>query len=158
MHRRVLSALELKIPPVALTLLTALLMWLLARAGPVLDIAEGWRAVAMAALVLAGGAVGMAGVRSFRIAGTTVNPFDPNASSQLVTTGIYRYSRNPMYLGLLLALLGWAAWLASPFALALALGFVPYMNRFQIGPEERTLALAFGEAFERYRKDARRWL
>jgi len=153
-----LSALELKIPPVALTVLTALLMWLAALVTPALDIGDGWRAGTLAGLTLAGGIVGLAGVRSFRLAGTTVNPLSPGTSSRLVASGVYRLSRNPMYLGLLLVLLGWAAWLASPAALALAVSFVPYMNRFQIGPEERALQLAFGEDFERYCQRVRRWL
>ena len=65
-------------------------------------------------------------------------------ASALVTGGMYRFTRNPMYLGLLLTLMGWAAFLASPPALVFLLLYVVYINRFQIEPEERTLSSLFG--------------
>jgi protein-S-isoprenylcysteine O-methyltransferase Ste14 len=82
----------------------------------------------------------------------------PDAASSLVADGVYRWTRNPMYLGFLIALAGWAAYLANvASALVLPL-FVLYMNRFQIVPEERALAARFGPQFEDYRRSVRRWL
>jgi protein-S-isoprenylcysteine O-methyltransferase Ste14 len=153
-----LSALELKVPPVAATLLFAALMWLLAAATPGFPITLQWRLAGFAALAVIGGAIGLAGVRSFHQAQTTVNPLNPERSTALVVGGVYRWSRNPMYLGLLLALIGWGLFLANAFALLAALAFVPCMNRFQIGPEERALAEAYGSAFSTYCRQVRRWL
>jgi protein-S-isoprenylcysteine O-methyltransferase Ste14 len=116
------------------------------------------RLVVALALVLAGALVAAAGVVAFRRHKTTVNPFTPDQSSSLVTMGVYRFSRNPMYLGFLLALAGWAVYLASwPAALWLP-AFVLYMNRFQIQPEERALLERFGQQFVTYSKTTRRWL
>lgn len=117
--------------------------------------ASGYLAAGLAVVALA---TGLAAVARFRRAGTTVNPVDPGQASQVVTNGVYRFSRNPMYLGLLLLLTAWALWLANLATLPVLPGFVLYMNRFQIQPEERFLALKFGEDFHRYRESVRRWL
>ena len=95
---------------------------------------------------------------AFRRHKTTVNPFTPAKSSSLVATGIYRYSRNPMYLGLFLALLGWGAYLGNWASALLLPAFVAYMNRFQIHPEERVLTESFGPQFLAYARSVRRWL
>lgn len=98
-----------------------------------------------------------AGIR-FRRANTTVNPLKPQAASSLVTAGIYRYTRNPMYLGLLFLLVAWAVLLSSPFALLGPVAFVTYISRFQIVPEERVLAALFGAEYAAYQAGVRRWL
>lgn len=100
----------------------------------------------------------LAGGISFRRARTTVNPLKPEAASALVTSGIYRYTRNPMYVGFALWLLAWGLYLASPLVLLGVLGFVLYMNRLQIAPEERALGRLFGADFAAYRQRVRRWL
>jgi len=155
---RVGSCSELRVPPVVVALLAALLMALLARS------ATGWHWPTSARLggalflVATGIAIAVAGVREFRRARTTVNPLAPAAASALVRSGIYRHTRNPMYLGMLLMLAGWAAWLASVAAVAVLPAFVLYMNRLQIEPEERALAGLFGGDYEDYRRSVRRWL
>jgi protein-S-isoprenylcysteine O-methyltransferase Ste14 len=152
------DSLERRIPPVAFCLLLALGMWAAARGIPGLALELPGRAW-LAALGAVGGAALIApGVGAFRRAGTTVNPLTPEASGVLVTAGIYAYTRNPMYLGMLLLLFAWAAWLAHAFALLLAALFVPYMNRFQIQPEERVLAARFGDDYAAYRRRVRRWI
>lgn len=153
-----MAALELKIPPVAVTVLFAALMWLAALLTPGNSFSTPTGTVTALLLIAAAGGVGLSAVASFRRSRTTVNPFTPETSSTLVDTGIYRWSRNPMYLALLLALLGWAAFLGNLLSLVLAGGFVPYMNRFQIGPEEKALEAGFGETFRQYRRQVRRWL
>lgn len=155
---RLLSALELKMSPVMTTILLAALMWLLAGITPGLTLPAVVRWALSLAFLGGGAAVGAAGVWSFRNARTTVNPWRPHDSSTLVVTGIYRHTRNPMYLGLLLALLGWGLYLANVYALMLAVTFVPYMNRFQIRPEERALRQTFGQQFRDYCGRVRRWL
>ena len=95
---------------------------------------------------------------SLRRARTTVNPLRPERASALVTTGVYRITRNPMYVGMALMLLAWAVLLASPAALAGPVTFIAYMNRFQIGPEEDALDTLFGPDYAAYRSRVRRWL
>lgn len=134
------------------------LMWLAAELTPALAYSVPGRA-AMAAIVAGtGAAIALAGVAAFRRASTTVNPVRPEAVSSLVTSGIYRVTRNPMYLGFLLSLVGWAVWLAHPLPFCLVPLFVLYMGRFQIAPEERVLRATFGESFESYAARTRRWL
>ena len=156
--RSLLSVLELKLSPVMTTVLLAVAMWFVAgnSAGFALPSVLRWAALLL--LVGTGAALGLAGVRTFRSEQTTVNPYRPHASSTLVTSGVYRHTRNPMYLGLLLALAGWGFYLANPWSLLLGFAFVPFMNRFQIQPEERALEQTYGEAFRSYCRKVRRWL
>jgi len=152
------SSLELKVPPVLVVAVAALLMWAMAWATPELGVALPGRTPAAISAVLLGILVSAAGVVEFRRARTTVNPLTPNAASSLVAGGIYRLTRNPMYLGFALALLGWGVFLSNPLSLAMLFVFVGYMNRFQIAPEERALESLFGDAFKAYRSKVRRWL
>ena len=153
-----MTSLSLKIPPLLLTVVLMVAMAALARFTPGIELLPLLRIGLAGALGALGVAVAALGVASFRRAATTVNPIDPGATTALVDQGVYRVSRNPMYLGFLLVLLGWGIWLESPAALALALGFVPYMNRYQIIPEERSLEARFGDAYARYRESVRRWI
>jgi protein-S-isoprenylcysteine O-methyltransferase Ste14 len=89
---------------------------------------------------------------------TTVNALKPDTASALVTGGIYRFTRNPMYLGLATLLLAWAIYLGNLAALAGVPLFILYMNRFQIAPEERALEARFGAEYIAYRTRVRRWL
>ena len=82
---------------------------------------------------------------------------NPSKATSLVTGGIYNYSRNPMYLALLLILLAWGLWLGNAFNILLAAGFVGYMNKFQIIPEETALASKFGKTYHQYCILVRRW-
>jgi protein-S-isoprenylcysteine O-methyltransferase Ste14 len=116
-----------------------------------------WRLALAMLLVLCGGAVALAGVLAFRRARTTVNPLRPDSASQLVVAGIYRHTRNPMYLGMALWLLAWGLWLDVPPALLGVPAFVLYLNRFQIAPEERALQALFGADFAGYCARVRRW-
>ena len=153
-----MQALELKVPPPALMLLFAVTMWLLSTSLPSLALAVPWRTTAALLFWLTGLAITLAALFEFLRAKTTVNPLTPEAAAVIVTSGIYRYSRNPMYVGLLLALIGWAVWLSHLLAFALLPLFVLYMNRFQIEPEERALSAKFGGLFRDYRRSVRRWL
>ena len=152
-----MSRLELRVPPVAVVLLAGLAMWLLARVLPWPgDLLGGLPAALL--IAAAGVAVAIAGVVAFRRARTTLNPMHPEGASALVEAGVYRVTRNPMYLGMALVLAAWAVWLGSAAAvLALPL-FTAYMTRFQIIPEERVLEAKFGEPFAAYRRRVRRWI
>jgi protein-S-isoprenylcysteine O-methyltransferase Ste14 len=154
--------LETKVPPPVWWLLAATAMWALDRWLPVqhLDpgLARPLRAVLAGAVALAGIAlVGEAMIRFVR-ARTTVHPMHPEHASRLVVAGSYRYTRNPMYLGLLLLLAAWALWLGSLSVWLVLPPFVAVLTRLQIVPEERALATKFGEDYHAYRRTVPRWL
>ena len=153
-----MKSLELKVPPPAVALLMAIAMWLATTASGALSFVLPDRLVIAIALAVLGGAVAAAGIVSFRRAGTTVNPTRPEATSSLVATGVYRFTRNPMYLGSALVLVGWAFYLSNVLAFAGPLLFALYIDRFQIVPEERALTAKFGTAFDDYRRRTRRWI
>ncbi len=153
-----MDSLELTIPPPAVMLATALAMWLLSILFPAFTLAP-LRSLTGAVLIgLAGVAISMAGIVSFRRAQTTMDPRRPAETSTLVTTGIYRMTRNPMYLGTLLVLIGWGVFLGNVAALVCAFVFVPYISRYQIQPEERLLQDKFGAEFTSYKARVRRWI
>ncbi len=150
--------LELRVPPPVVAATVALLMWLVALPFPSLDFEVPGRSAAAAVFLAIALCVGAAALYGFRKARTTINPMTPEASSALVSGGVYRFTRNPMYLALLLVLIGWALVVSNVAALVMLPLFVAYLNRFQIRPEERALHARFGAEFERYRERVRRWL
>jgi protein-S-isoprenylcysteine O-methyltransferase Ste14 len=151
-------SLELKVPPLALAGLAALMMWVAHVAWPSsVAISSSLRLVAVL-LALCGLAVAATGLIGFRKERTTVDPRSPEATRFIVTTGIYGHTRNPMYLGFALLLAAWALFLANPVAALLVPAFVAYLNRFQIGPEERALLEKFGTPYREYMARVRRWL
>lgn len=153
-----MSRLELKIPPDVVALLVAGLMWLTSVATPSLVVPPAPRLIAAVALFIAGLALIVVARVAFARAGTTFSPRAPGDSTRLVTSGVYRLSRNPMYVGTLLLLLGLASLLASPVSLALSLTYVVYMDRLQIRPEERLLRARFGPTYDAYAAGVRRWV
>jgi protein-S-isoprenylcysteine O-methyltransferase Ste14 len=153
-----LSWLELRVPPPVVTATAALLMWFLGTAFPRLDFELPGRGATAIALAAAGFAIGIAALFGFKKAKTTINPMTPEASTALVITGVYRLTRNPMYLAMLVVLGAWAVVVSNFAAFLLLPLFVAYLNRFQIEPEEQALQARFGAEFERYRRNVRRWL
>lgn len=152
------APLELRIPPLAVTLLTGGAAWIAAHTFPALHLDSPSIPAIAATLGLLGVGCCLLGVISFPRAHTTVNPLNPSAASALVASGIYRLTRNPMYLGFLFVLLGEIVWLGSPIALVAAPVFAVYLNRFQIIPEERALQERFGPEFPAYTTRVPRWL
>lgn len=153
-----MNALELKIHPPVVAAAVALVMWVLSRAFPLPALPggfQGWPAVAGA---LTGITIALAAIVSFRRARTTVDPRRPEETSAVVSSGIYRITRNPMYLGVLLVLLAWALRLGSAAALLGPPAFLLYIDRFQIRPEERLLTQRFGSLYTEYRAKVRRWI
>ena len=145
-------------PPPVVTAVFALFMWLVAIPFPALDLDLPARSELAAALLAVAVGIGAAALLGFRRAKTTINPLKPEASSALVTGGIYRWTRNPMYLAMLLVLIGWACIVSNLAALVMLPLFVSTLNRLQIEPEERALHARFGAEFENYRRKVRRWL
>lgn len=153
-----MSQLELRIPPLVVWATFAAAVAALAYLVPVAKVAfPGHHPIAIACL-LGGIAIAIAGVLAFRSARTTVNPRAPDRTSAIVTTGIYRWSRNPMYLGMALSLFGVAAWHSSLPGYLLVPMFCAYMTEFQIKPEERTLVAIFGQEFSKYMTKVHRWI
>ena len=153
-----MDRLELKVPPILQMVIAAGLMWILAVLLPNMSIA--FFASTLVALVLAsiGIAVVILGVQAFLSADTTIDPRIPEQSSRLVTKGVYSISRNPMYVGFLLMLIGWGAFLFNIMSFLLLPLFVMYMNRFQITPEERYMRKKFGQEYSQYAAAVRRWV
>lgn len=153
-----MPSLELKIPPPAVALLCAAGMWAIAHSSFPYALSPAMRWALVAIYAVLGAAFDFAGLLAFRQSRTTVNPLHPEKSSALVTHGIYRITRNPMYCGMASFLLAWAAYLQSPLSVIGVLAFIGYITRFQIKPEERMLEKLFGGEFTAYRQRVRRWL
>ena len=150
--------LELKVPPLIVVAIAALLMWAVARVTPRLTLSYQGRVLVVTALLVSGIAIVIMGVLAFRKASTTVDPRLPENASHIVSSGIYRFTRNPMYLGMLVVLLAWAVNLSNVGTLVVPVLFALYITRWQIVPEERALAEKFGAEYEAYCKAVRRWL
>ena len=153
---------EHKLPPPVIDAACAGLMWWLAGAQPTLQLwprgAWPFGLGAALGLALAGGVIALAGLVEFRRARTTFNPLTPDRASALVTTGIYRVTRNPMYLGMLLVLLGLAVWLGNAAPFVVPPLSVLLLNQLQIRPEERILRERFGAHYAQYAGRVRRWV
>lgn len=153
-----MKALELRVPPLPLALGFGVVMWAIDHWLPMQTNRSMVRtAIALATFALAV-AIIVTAIVGFKRARTTVDPFHPEKASAIVTTGIYRFTRNPMYLGFLLALIALAVFLGNVAAAPIPLIFFAYMNRFQISPEERALRARFGAPYEAYLRSVRRWL
>ena len=108
---------------------------------------------------LVGVAIGVFAIIDFRAEGTTVDPHDPSQATSLVEKGMYRFSRNPMYLGLAIIIAGLGVGLGDIIATAVGVGgFVAVITRLQIIPEERALEQQFKKRYAAYRAGRRRWL
>lgn len=150
--------LETRIPAPVIALLLGALMKLYALLAPVPIDTSPLLAEVGIRLSQLSAALALVAFASFRLARTTINPLDPSRASTLVTGGIFRLSRNPMYLSLLLLLVAYAVRLDSWVEWLGPVLFAAYVTRFQIIPEERILAVKFGEAYAAYRHRTRRWL
>ena len=89
---------------------------------------------------------------------TTISPLKPSDATALVTEGMYRYSRNPMYLGLLLLTIASTIWFGTWFGIIINILFIFLINFLQIIPEEEALLEIFNEEYEEYKKNVRRWI
>jgi len=150
--------LETLIPPPIVALAIGIAAWLAAPSATAALPSLSLRLPLGLAIALTGGGIAAAGSRAFKRARTTVNPLRPEKASALVTDGIYTRTRNPMYVGLMFALLGVAAWLWWLPALLGPIAFAVYITRFQIQSEEQVLRKKFGAEYEQYCRRVRRWV
>jgi len=148
---------KLKIPPICIFLIFAGSMFLLAKYSPVGYFDFFGRDYLVVSLCSVALLIGLISLFQFFRSRTSIDPLVPSTASRLVTGGLYQYSRNPMYLSMLLFLLAWGLYLGNAFNTLLAAGFVYYMNIFQIIPEEEVLARKFGKVYQKYCIMVRRW-
>ena len=153
-----MKSLENKIPPPVVMLIVAAAMWGAAKMQSPVSIESHLRIGLMLTLGVVALTFSIGGVTAFRAAKTTINPAQIDRASRVVTGGIYRFSRNPMYVGLTALLAGWAVFLAVPLTAIGPVAFALFMHCFQILPEERVMAAKFGREYLDYKQRVRRWI
>lgn len=148
------------IPPPVVLLICGLLMWLADKWTPSLDFQIRSRMILFRIILFGGMCVLAAGVVNIIRRKTTIHPDRRSlaASTALVTTGVFRYTRNPIYLGMAIILTAWVVFLESWLALIGVFVFIAFITQYQIRPEEVALEKIFGDVYVRYRKNVRRWI
>ncbi|MBS9777871.1 MAG: isoprenylcysteine carboxylmethyltransferase family protein [Gammaproteobacteria bacterium] len=149
---------KLKVIPVAQVIISAITMFALAKTFPSKDLVIPEKNIISTVILFLGITITLLGVIEFRKKNTTLDPRHPEKTQQLVTTGIYRLSRNPMYLGFLITLISWFIALANIVSFMVIPFFVVFINRFQIKPEETLLLQKFSSVYSQYCKKSRRWI
>lgn len=156
-----MSRLEHLVPPPAVLLITLIAMFVISRYDQARDLRADVYIVNSSIAIgfaVAGIAIVIMAIRQFRATQTTINPLKPHTASNLVTTGVFRFTRNPMYLGMVFVALGSVAYYGSAWCVLAVIAFVAYITRFQIIPEERAMLALFGHEFEIYKTRTRRWI
>jgi protein-S-isoprenylcysteine O-methyltransferase Ste14 len=146
------------IPPPLAFVIAALAMWWIRRTAELGRFSFAYQSALAIVLIVLGVALIAMSLRSFARAGTTPNPLHPKNATELVTSGAYALSRNPMYVGDAVALVGIAVWLGSLPSLLPIAAFIVYVDRVQIAAEEKAMAEIFGDRYTAYRRHVRRWL
>lgn len=145
-----------RIPPPLAFAIAAVGMWLIGS-----NVETGhfsYQTVVGSLIIVLGLGIVIVSLRQFAVAGTTPNPMQPKEASQLVTSGIYSISRNPMYVGDAIMLAGLLIWIGSALNFVPLIVFIAYIDRFQIAAEEKALMAIFGERYVAYRREVGRWL
>ena len=146
------------IPPPIQGLIAALAIWLIAKHLPEFNLEFPLKKAAAILIVFIGLSIDLICAFLFIKTKTTISPINPSNTSTLVTTGLYKISRNPMYLGLLLLLTGWSLWQGNPISLLVILIFITSITLTQIKPEESALEEKFGQDYRDYKNQVRRWI
>ncbi|MCU0869306.1 MAG: isoprenylcysteine carboxylmethyltransferase family protein [Burkholderiales bacterium] len=152
------TVLDTKIPPPVVAAAAAAAIWVVAPVGLALPLGAEVRAGLALAIAAVGLAFDLSAIVAFVRARTTINPMTPDRTTALVTGGVYRITRNPMYVGLALLLTAWAVYRGAWIGLVGPVVFVAYITRFQIVPEERAMARRFGDEWHTWSRRVRRWL
>lgn len=153
-----MKKLELRIPPPVIAVISLGLIWLLSWLLP--SFGFSFKGIKVIAFVFIGMGILSAfiGVFSFSNAATTSSPVKLEMASKLVTKGLYKYTRNPMYLGIFLGLTGFSFYFGNWACFIVPVLFLLYITRFQIKAEERVLKAKFGKEYEDYLSSTRRWI
>lgn len=150
--------LRLLVPPPLAALISAVLMWGIASRFQTLDFDFPFQEIAAYAFIGLGVMIDIISIFAFRRARTTVTPLAPEKASSLVVSGLYHFTRTPMYLGMLFILIGVALLLGSFANCVVLVAFVAYITAFQIKPEEERLQEVFGVQYHSYKQKVRRWI
>lgn len=153
-----MKGLSLKVVPLAQLGLALLVMWLVSEFFPILPFYLTENRIFCLMFIVIGILIILAGVLAFYYQKTTVDPRDPSAASTLVVAGIYKYSRNPMYLGMAMILVGAAFTFANLGSLLVVPLFVLSITMLQIIPEELALEKRFGDNYRDYKDRVNRWI
>ncbi|MDQ6997653.1 MAG: isoprenylcysteine carboxylmethyltransferase family protein [Mariprofundus sp.] len=153
-----MKILRLKIPPPAVAIVFGLMIWGLSNTFSVEVVDADLRQIIALMLLAVAGTIDVWALLSFRFAKTTIDPRYPHKTSAIVSHGIYQFTRNPMYLGLVLILTSLSIYLGAALGIFVLLGFIVYMNKFQIEAEEEHLEQQFGEHYLTYKNHVRRWI
>ncbi len=145
-----------KIPPPILALVMIVLIYLSSLF--VESITFNYQDSLSVLFIILGAACALPSFKLFAKFKTTITPLKPSDATALVTEGMYRYSRNPMYLGLLLWTIASTIWFGTWFGIIINIVFIFLINFLQIIPEEEALLEIFGEEYEEYKKNVRRWI
>ncbi|MBT8209295.1 MAG: isoprenylcysteine carboxylmethyltransferase family protein [Eudoraea sp.] len=148
---------ELKVPPTVVFVCFGCLMWAVGMWLPFGAFEFFGRIWLIGALLIGAALIAGIALIQFFVSRTSIDPIHPMKTTKLVTTGVYQFSRNPMYLALLMILLAWGIWLGNAFNTLTAAGFVYFMNAYQIKPEEKYLLQLFGTEYKQYCTLVRRW-
>ena len=147
---------ETKIPPPLVTLIFGLSIYFSRELFPIIEIKYSFYVGIF--LLLLGFLILISAVRLFRIDQTTVNPLSPKQATKLVTEGIFKFSRNPMYLGMACVLASLAMFFNIIGGIVFIALFCAYITKFQIVPEEKAMLDLFSEDFDQYKQTTRRWI
>lgn len=147
-----------KIPPPVVAILTAVIIWLISEFDTVARLEVPYLIPIAVVVFLGGLVINITSLLAFRRAKTAVNPMNPEKASTLVTTGVFKFSRNPMYLSLLVMLTAMVIWLGSPLAICCLVIYVLYMNKLQIEPEEAAMEKLFTHDYANYKSEVGRWI
>lgn len=149
---------KLILPPPVQAIICAGLMWLISSQLPEFSFSFVLQQPLAILVCIVGIAIDLVSVGLFVKLKTTVSPFSPDKTEKLVTSGLYQFTRNPMYLGMSIILTGLAIWLGNFACFLMIPCFIWYITKLQIIPEEEILLKKFGEEFEGYMLRVRRWL
>jgi len=153
-----MPSIKLKIPPPVQGLICLFFIWCLTTYLPIWEINIPFQTPIAIAMAVVGFSIDISGLIAFRKAQTTINPLKPQNASSLVITGIYHISRNPMYLGMLIILLGAVLYFGNISGFLAVPIFVFTINELQIKSEEKTLTELFGDPYRQYLAKVRRWI
>lgn len=148
----------LKIIPVVQLIIAMVIAYLLSLVFPQCNLTISYLPFIISLIIIIAATIAVVSIVHFKKANTTVHPARPQTTAALVQSGIYSFSRNPMYLAMVLVLFAFNLSLANWMAFLSLFIFITYLTKYQIMPEEEVLKNLFGESFEQYRKKVRRWL
>lgn len=142
-------------------LVCGMLMWLADRFAPSLgSLKIPHHNILFWIVFLAGLSLLASGVANILKRKTTIHPDRKSLAhpTSLVSTGSFRYTRNPIYLGLAIMLVAWVIYLENWLIVLGVVIFVVFITKYQIKPEEEALEKIFGEEYVRYKKRVGRWI